>query len=281
MEDFFYIYPVIATFAGLSLLGSSFIICIYFKFPSLQCQAFRLIVYLSIFSSCENLSQVFPGPLFSSPFCIAQALSIQFFALSNILWTGCIAIVLYLQVMKGVTNLSNIIPLLLFGTIFLSLCTAILIFCLGQIGYVGGNCWIDDSEIGNILRFGIFFTPAWVMILTMIIIYCKIIQKVYNETETVNEMSQNRKAVINKLSLYPLVMIAGMVPLSIYRAIQSFVQPLWFYIIGVACYNSIGLLNAIVYGFNESVKAEIMGEKNNTEISFRIKLSQEKDDESE
>jgi hypothetical protein len=279
MEDFFYIYPAIATFGCLSFLGSCFIIYIYFKYPSLQCQAFRLVVYLNIFCSCDNIAQVFPSPLLSSPFCFAQALAIQFFSLCHILWTGCIAIILYLQVIRGVNNLSTVIPLLVFGTIFISLCTAIVVFCLGQIGYVGGTCWIDDSETGEILRFALCYIPVSVVIVTMLFMYVKIISKVNNETETVNELIKTKNALVKKLRLYPLVMIVAMVPMIVYRIIQTFVKPLWFYIIALACYNSIGLLNAVVYGFNESVKAEIMGERKSNEISFHLKQIQEIENE--
>lgn len=257
MDSFFAIYLCIVIPASFSLMGSMFILIVYLRYQSLHCFAFRLVAYLSLFNCFDSMSQILPAHMINDSACIVQAVGIQFFGMCGILWTGSICLIMYFQVVKHVKNIRKYERLLLLSTIALSTCTIVIPLFFNEMGYVGGNCWIENINEGAIFRWAFFFIPAWLVIILISITYFLIIRKVHEESHLISGLDEERRLIINKLRVYPIIMAFTFMPLTLYRIIQYFTTPLWFYSIAIAIYNLIGLFNALFYGFNESVKAEL------------------------
>ncbi|OMJ76544.1 hypothetical protein SteCoe_24082 [Stentor coeruleus] len=271
MDNFYAIYIGIALAASFSIMGSLFILIIYFKYPNLQCFAFRLVSYLTFFNFFESLSQIIPSYKISSNLCLVQSIFNQFFGLCNILWTGFICLILYFQVSKNSLNPKRYEKIFLFLTVLISFASIAILLTFSNFGYVGGNCWIEEVELGNYFRFIFFLIPAWAVIFFISIMYIKIIHTVRRESFLITEMDKAQDMVINKLKVYPIVMIIGFTPLTVYRILEIFIYPpLWLYAIGVAVYTFIGFMNAVVYGMNESVKDEIFKKYSEEDVSISL-----------
>lgn len=269
------LYLVVAVFSSLSLLGSLFIITIYAKFEALHCFSFKLVVILSIFHCVEYTFQLMPTHVIKTPYsiCMFQATMIQFSSLAGALWIGCMSFLLYLQVIKKITDLQFYLNICLVFTIGLCLTTSIIPLITSSYGYVGGNCWISGkSEAGNIFRYVFFFGITWIIILFNSLLYFKIIQKVKVEMSIKNKLMDEGKVLIHRLRLYPIAMIVTYAPLTIVRILESMgndLCPTWFYMTAYAFFTSNGLFNSIIYGLNDSVKQQIYESlsKNDVDLS--------------
>ena len=265
MEEFLMLYIILALCSSLSLIGGLFIITAYIKLKKIRCFAFRIVLYLSIFHSCENLSNLIPSHLLSPSACLAQGIVNQFFGLCHILWTGFICIIVYYQAIKNKPNTEYYEKLFLVITLSTSSVCALITLFTKHYGYVGGDCWIQEDREGFVFRFAFFYTPAWFIVILISVFYFKLIRFI-NSQPIFAELDYSRRLIIRKLKVYPLIMICGFLPLSVYRIWQLYNGPSWFYAVGLAFYGSVGLANAIVYGLNESVKAELL-KKNEYESS--------------
>lgn len=270
MESFWVLYTASLIFGSFSLLGCIFICVVYLKFPRLSGYPFRLIVYLSILDGFESLSWSFPGFILGPKYCLIQSLGIQFFGLSSLLWIGVICLLLYLQAIQNHSHPEKYEKYYLFAIVFISLVSTITVYAFDISGYVGGHCWIVDKGIGTILRFVMFYIPAWAIIIFISFTYFKIIRKVKKESCLVSQLQDEGKTLVNKLKLYPIAMIFCFAPLTLYRISQDFEGEIfWFYVICLAIYNLKGFINAFIYGLNESVKDELSrGYERNIEISL-------------
>lgn len=254
MLVFFELYLTLAVSALLSVLGCSFIIAIYFKFPDLKCFAFRIILFLSLFDGLEAFFLIIPAPIISPYLCTLQALTNQFFGLCSILWTGCISIIVYIQALDITTDPEKLEKKFLTFVAVFSLLTSICILIFDEYGLIGGNCWILDDGIGKFFRFGFFFIPAWVVIIVISVLYTKIAREIYRSASFNSELREIKQKLIKKLMFYALVMIVCFTPMTLYRVLQFYDEPLWFYCFSLAFYNLRGLINAVVYGLNENVR---------------------------
>ncbi|OMJ92178.1 hypothetical protein SteCoe_5172 [Stentor coeruleus] len=258
MDSFYAVYLIIAVASIFSVMGSLFILIIYVKYPNLQCFAFRLVVYLSLFNFFESSSQLIPSYKIDPKMCLYQSMLNQFFGLCNILWTGFICLILYFQICEIQSNFVRNEKLYLLLTLLISSISIIIPVSFSSFGYVGGNCWIKEHELGNLFRFVFFFIPAWTVIALITIIYIKIIRTVQRESLLITEMTISSNRVISKLKMYPIVMIVGFLPLTVYRIFEVFIDPpIWLYAASIGFYTCIGFMNAVVYGLNEAVKDEV------------------------
>ena len=260
-----FLYLIVAIFSSLSVIGSFFIISIYAKFPALHCFSFRLIIILSIFDFIENLVLLIPTHIIPSEpnsICIIQAALIQFTSLGSVLWTGFICALLYIQVILKKSNLEYYFKLFLLITLTICIITTIIPAATNSYAFIGGSCGIADNRyMTNIFRYLFFNAFIWIVIIFISFAYWKIIRIVRSEIDIVDEMTEEGRALVKKLRLYPIAMVITYTPLTIVRILQSISSdlcPVWFNMLAYAFSMSNGLLNSIIYGFNGSVKKAIL-----------------------
>lgn len=78
---------VSAIISILSLLGSSFIISVYYYFKELQTFGFKLVIYLSMADVCFSFGKILSFFGYFSPLCEIQGYLITTAQLSSVLWT--------------------------------------------------------------------------------------------------------------------------------------------------------------------------------------------------
>ena len=261
MDDNEKLYIVVAICSSFSAIGSLFIIIVYAKFKTLHCFSFKLIAILSIFDFIESLLILFPIQLISSEdnsACIFQACLIEFAVLGGCMWTGCICLLLYLQVIRKTSRLEFYLKLCLGFTVCSCIIAAIIPIFTSTYTYVGGNCWITgNTKVGNILRFALFFIIGWVIIISNSITYMRIVRKIKEQMTIQNKFVEEGRLLFSRQRLYPIIMMITYTPLTIVRVIQfidySFV-PFWLNMVSYGFFTSNGLFNSIVYGFNDTVR---------------------------
>ena len=257
------LYTTIVIVSAISLLGTAFIITMYHRHRSLQVLAFKLVYILTIFDGIRSVFSMIPTNLDLSDggaLCITQGFALQFSSLAGVVWTGAIAMILYLKVLiqKDISE-THYRPMLWFTVGFSMVCTIIPLTSLDY-AYVGGWCWISTSSIkADIYRYALFYFWVWVVILFDIYAYVKVILKVKKESTIKDSFLHEGRVLVNRLRLYPMILVICFTPLTITRIMQTISDdtPVWLLIFSTATSNLLGFFNAVLYGFNDSVRSEL------------------------
>jgi hypothetical protein len=197
--------------------------------------------------------------------CLLKAVMIQFSALAGAIWSCCIGLILYLQVIKQKHNLIQYQNISLIFTLFISIATAIIPLITGDYEYRNGKCDISGPGIkGKIFRFVLFYGIVFIIIIINSYVYLKIIAKVKQEMSFNNRLLEEGRTLAKRLKLYPIIMIITYITMTLVRIMETVNAdscPLWLISISFVFFLSNGLMNSVVYGLNESVKEKLMGSK--------------------
>ena len=145
---------IVATATLFSLLGSFLIIFTYIRFKDLRTVSRHIVVCIAISDLMSSLSSC-AGLLISPKLdprnkaCVIQAFFGAIFVLSSFLWTMCLAITLYIVIVKQNTDLAErlIFPWFHFICWCLPLVINVVAVSLNNLGNTGdletaGWCWI-------------------------------------------------------------------------------------------------------------------------------------------
>jgi len=171
--------------ASLSIAGSGFILASFALISELRKKAaFRMVAFLSIADVLAAISNLLPFPS-GDVVCLVQAWMMSIFELASIFWSFCIALTVFLVIVKhkqqrrkweiGYHIFSWGLPVAL----------AIPPQALSLYGNSGGWCWIasvdpntgEPSEIGQALRFIQFYGPLWMVLVLNTVMYMFVIRK--------------------------------------------------------------------------------------------------------
>jgi hypothetical protein len=247
---------------GLSALGSIFVGAVYLYFTDIRSFAFKLVFYLSLMDLCHAIG--FSIPPGKSVLCQIQAAVTSYFSLSSVLWTGVIALTLYLAVMKDKRDVERLeLRFILFanGLPFLALIPPL---AQQQYGLAQGWCWIKAKGEyrlqGTIWRVVTFYLPLWLVIAFNSFVYYKIIKNVKQDVGLLGSDIQLAQKLIQKLRMYPFILIFCYSLATINR-IYDFIRPdnmnFWLTFCAAVIMSLCGLLNAVVYGFTDTVRTRI------------------------
>jgi len=139
-------------------------------------------------------------------------------------------------------------------------------------GYAGVWCWIDNSDTGKVLRFTLFYIPAWVLIGYIAFCYAVVI---YFYRKTKNQVRQNfpiddyvsveenlplkRYPIVDKkvlkMLLFPTIITFSWIFASIQRTYQFFRNDTihWIFFCEVVASGLRGFLDAIAYSTLENI----------------------------
>ncbi|CAG9334516.1 unnamed protein product [Blepharisma stoltei] len=250
---------------SLSFIGCFFILLMYLFFKELRSFSFRLVQYMSIIDLFHSITLMLPWDE-SNWWCIIQASSLQYTALSSIVWSLIIAYALYDSVINQNSKVElNEIKFILVG--YLSpILTAIPPFFTNSYGKAEGWCWMrireDHYTIDVTWRFMLFYIPIWIIFIISIIIYYRIIKYVNKQFKGVADSSEFnlKKALIRRLILYPLITFFCYLLVTV-RRIYDFFDPRESYFplaeSSAIMISLTGFFNAFVYGFTSSVRYAI------------------------
>lgn len=250
-------------------MGSTFIVVIYLGFKDLQAITFRLIFYMSIADILNNISYLIPSQGVS---CYVQAVSNTLFPLSSVLWTSVIAFCLRRVVIKEDYELMRYEKYYLiyaYGMPFLALIPPA---ATGLLGYAQGWCWIkaegDSYVLGSVLRLICFYIPLWSVITYNIVVYISIIRQLNFEIQFMTEDTEIRRALVRRLVFYPIILIICYTVVTIkriYDVISPDEQNITLTIIAWIFQCANGLLNAIAYGYSDTIRERLCSRCNKRE----------------
>ena len=151
---------------------------------------------------------------------------------------GFICALLYIQVILKKSNLEYYFKLFLIITLTICIITTIIPAATNSYAFIGGSCGIaDNGYMTNIFRYLFFNAFIWIVIIFISFAYWKIIRIVRSEIDIVDEMTEEGRALVKKLRLYPIAMVITYTPLTIVRILQSISSdlcPVWFNMLAYA-----------------------------------------------
>jgi hypothetical protein len=247
--------------AGLSLLGSIFIISVYVKFTELRSFAFKLVFLMTVCDFFRGIGHLLGdggGALNDSLQirCQMQGFLKVFFGLASIMWCCAISFSLHMAFLREVESFSpaNIerhnakFHLAVWGV---ALVGAIIPFITESYGDVGPWCFITESAV----QFACFYSEVWVAVIYNSYVFISVFRKLSN-------MGGDSDSMQNKIKYYPLVLVIAFFFATINRVYQACGggHYMWLTSLHVIFTTSQGLLNAIVDGFTDEIKTRILSQ---------------------
>ena len=247
---------------GLSALGSLFVSAVYLYFADIRSFAFKLVFYLSLMDLGHAIGFFLPPGI--SVMCQIQAAVTSYFSLASVLWTGIIAFALYSAVLKDKRDIEKLEPRFILcanGIPFLALVPPLV---QQKYGEAQGWCWIEASGDfylqGTVWRVVTFYLPLWIIIAYNSFVYYKIIKNVKRDVGLLGSDTQMAQRLIQKLRMYPLILIFCYTLATINRLYDFFApnnMNFWLTFCAGVIMSLCGLLNAVVYGFTDTVRSRI------------------------
>lgn len=254
----------------LSITGSVFIIIFILYFKKWENFRFKLVMMLSISDVIySSIGTFYPSE--DSLLCIGQSICTQFFSTVSYCWVLAIAITLYQVLVLDETGEDDaedqkrkerkmFVKYCLYISGFATF-TCILPFIGGTYGKAGAWCWIDDSTLGSVWRYLVFYVPVWLSMLVLIFMYYRIVKKINADLDGADDIvSRGLTSVVRRLMAYPLIFFCSYIPATILR-IQNSISPdtpiVWLYAVAVFALNVTGFFNAFAYGLNDSLRRDL------------------------
>ncbi len=259
------------TASALSIVGSIFILICYVAFPSLRKFSFKLVASLAL---SDVLNQIFGfiGPTDTdmagmdagapaTPICYVQAVTESYFNLASVAWTTAIAVTLYLSVFRRVGNdrLERI-----YWRFALACWGIPVIFTAAPAfdhayGPAGGWCWIVANK--PYWRFIQFYGPLWIAAIFIAVIYVQLLMMIRGMLRIAGNdpTLQPLRTMIYRLRMYPFILLVVWLWASVNRVYETATgnQLLWLFMLQRIFSNLQGLMNAMAYGLNTTVRTAI------------------------
>lgn len=244
------IHHIIYGSASLGLLGAAFIIITFLLFKEIRLFSTKLIFFLSLSDFMASLCW-FPFGNVNDFLCLVQAMGLQFFLGSSLLWTMCISLSLmfafYADKFETFELSQNMkfYHIICWGIPFVSV---VLCFAFGRYADVGPWCFLVPDSLFRLF----YYVPLTVVFLVnfgvFIAVRLRIAQHKYSIEARMNVM----------VSFYLVAFLASQMP-SLTNGLQNFFQPdnpVWLLYIFQALFQPMqGFFNCLVYGKNEGFVA--------------------------
>ena len=193
-----------------------------------------------------------------------QALIDTYFTLSSVIWSGIVALTLYLVIVlhkQNVESHEKYYHLVSWG--LPAICSGLPFITDSYESYDESSsywCWIkSDEKLINIIWQGVLlYIPLWSVVLFNIFCYIRIIQALNSQIDFISTDDNYKTQLMRRLKLYPAVLLVCYLPTSLFRLGQyinwqnneNMVLPT----IALAMSTLVGFSNAIIYGLNPSVQ---------------------------
>lgn len=176
--------------------------------------------------------------------------------MSELLWTAFMSFELYNVAHKDMPKLMYGYHKPLFYILVVSTVMALIPWTLEIYEPAGAWCWIGVPKPPRaleklILRILLFYLEVWIVMIWNAFVSVKLYFKLKNH------FSKEYKSIVNKLILYPFIFFICYCPMSISRTLYGLNLPLWFEIFSECMLMIEGVLNMVVYGLTDEVKAVI------------------------
>lgn len=268
--DVFYIITTIC--AILSLLGCAFILLIYLVAKELRVYAFKLVAYLAFCDLVKSLAIIIPSYKSELLYylCSVQGFILVSFSLSNLIWVLAISVSLVQVIVYKIQDVEKYHKywFLLSFVLAPGICT--LPFITDSYGSVYTWCTLKVEGPSKYWRYVIDFVPRWISIFLILSCYVKIYMHI-KKNELIND-DEDQRLFLKRMVAYPAIILIAFLPLTTLRFLQTNSGKCKYYslaLVAYATFSIYGFLNAIAYGYNESISLYVKGL-----FSSRSKLSQ-------
>lgn len=243
---------------ALSFIGSLFVMTAFLVFKPIRSFSFRLVFFMSTADFIHSISLMLPS---SGSWCVIQAVTLNYSALSSTLWSFCIAIALYDSAVKENMHIQRWQVWFFLISYGLPLILTIIPLAFDSYGLAKGWCWIKRSfEYDLILRTVCFYFIIWGVMIFNTLVYISVISKLKRDYGNIVEYQSQSSILIKRLATYPIILVVTYLPISIKRIFEIFDEqdlPFWVTCIAAFGISITGLANATVYGFTGPVRAAV------------------------
>lgn len=265
---------IVITIGCLSIISCLITIITFLLFKKIRTFILELVMYLSISSLLQTISFIIFFPKDDSEsrnkLCQFQAFGMEFFGLSQFLWTCLISFSIYRSViyLRNYNSKETNLRLIRFCYIFIGYGIPFIVACFGLIfkiyGVAGFWCFIDTDKIDKSKdnKYEIFyiitFALLWICIFFNVILYTMVIKYL---KKSFDEIEESRIRNYTKpLMMYSIIQILCIFPTTIVRIYQLFNFEYFKELdyIQSICDVSQGFLYSLAYGFNPIVKRTIL-----------------------
>lgn len=267
------IYYIDLPLCILSAIVNLLIFVAYAFFKDLRNYNYRLVFYMSMSelltcSGKDYLAFMLPYRQ-SGTICFIQAIILNFSCLSSVLWTSVIAFTIYRSVVLEKTDGWKYEVYYLLYAFGIPLSLNFLPMLTDSFGEAEGWCWIDieDSNFiqgflgGNIWRVINYLAPLWIVMIINFYLHGESVKKIKKMIENIRD-DFNRSVLLNRLRLYPIMLLVCHTPVSVLRIMGFFDivdnETVWIPSLLASFFLILsGFLNAVVYGLTDRVKKEL------------------------
>ena len=243
--------------SSLSVLGSLFIILLYWAALDLRVYAFKLVMLLSIgdLVKCIVLILTSSPTGFPESICVIEGFLMDASNLTTFTWYLAISFTLYETIVIRRENIEKHYHFWLLLAYIIMPLLQIPPFITNSYGTVQGLCTLKQDEFGNIWRLVCVYIPMWVHILLTVYLYCKIYFEIVAKNNSFLGSLEGKRLVLRTLR-YPIILVVSSTPFSILRLLQAFTDwdLFWLEAFALGLFGLQGLANAVAYGWNESVR---------------------------
>lgn len=251
---------IMISISSLSFLGGLFVVTSFLSFDRLRSKfAFEQVANMALADMGASFTYFLGAP--RGELCRAQAVLQQTFELSSVLWATVIATTLSL----AIRHREGIEPKVWRRRIYayawvLPFIIALLPLTTRSYGSAGAWCWIRARPRyqSHAWRFSIFYAPVWLAMLYNGYVYAQSAAVLRRLTTIAGDQASAKlEQTIKRLIRYPFILLACWTFPTINRLQQIFGEPIFaLYVVTVVTRSSLGLLNALAFGFTQAVKNE-------------------------
>lgn len=180
--------------------------------------------------------------------CTTQSLLITYFFLASILWTAAISHAAYTVTSAVEWDEDLLMKRYLVAAYGAPIVAFTILFVTNGYGKAEGWCWIQAKDFWSVsICLVCFYAPLILVIVFNIVTYRKILKEL-DDQESTQQLSK-------RLKFYPWILIITQVTMAIHRFISIVFNDYVFAlaIIGVLLTTLMGLINALLYGFNDTL----------------------------
>ena len=248
-DDFGYILIVCST---LSIISSLIILYLYSFYELMRGYFNKIILYVAITDllrcsfiiiPCDSISNIWAQQIIGAV--------IESTLLISLIWSSCIAVTLYQVLIHSIHNFDKYHKY----WFFISFVAIPVIFCIPlytkSYGVNGPICVFSLNETAYIWRISIDYIPGVIVIFITLYLYIKIYYTV-NHLEILPE----KKKLIRKLLLYPLIMIIDVTPVITTRMLEIFYNFCginFMLVVSLSVFSLHGVFNVIIYSSSNSL----------------------------
>jgi hypothetical protein len=252
--------------AGLSLLGSVFVIGMYLIFPDLKTFAYRLVIYISMMDIMVSFCYISPDT--PEVWCIIKACILSCGCLGRVIFIFLISKSIYTSYFSYNYKVEKYEKRYVLAGVGIMLMLIAMPLTTGSYGDANTSCWInatgDNYIAGSVWRVVVYYGPCITISVLVARMYAKIVQSLRERIHTndnTRSLAEYTLELLKKFKLYPLFNLGVVLPAivnRIYDAIYPDDPHYALMLIATIPWCVIGFVNAILFMRTPTVKMIIL-----------------------